>query len=210
MENGRQLVLGDDLVEPVSHAVVREKSLHGRMKLEALDDALVDQARASRTPILPLCGSMVANASMMSLFSRRGVGDLLVRDAPAPISNSLDREHHEADLALAVIGDGLRNRRALAGLEIFRSRVLVLLPNVVYRLAAGHFGVRVHIDRDQIVHVHDRSPTMDMRDASQLPSVRPSFAKRASSGAGCQCIGPNRSRYFRMPSWTVLRPMESA
>ena len=43
VENGRQLVLGDHLVKLIGHAVIRKKSLHGRMELEALDDAGLDQ-----------------------------------------------------------------------------------------------------------------------------------------------------------------------
>jgi hypothetical protein len=64
--------------------------------------------RASRTPILPLCGSMLANATIMSGVLARRVDDFLVRDAPhAHLELGVDREHHQADLALAVVGHRL-------------------------------------------------------------------------------------------------------
>lgn len=39
------------------------------MKLEAIDAALLDQALSLTRPALPLCGSMLAKAIIMSLFS---------------------------------------------------------------------------------------------------------------------------------------------
>ena len=49
VKDRRQLVLGDDLVEAVSHAIVGEEALHGRMKLEPLNDARRDEvARLAR------------------------------------------------------------------------------------------------------------------------------------------------------------------
>ena len=91
----------------------------------------------------------------MSLFSARGVGDLLVRDASvADLGLAVDREHDEADLALAVVGDGLVDRRPLAGLEIFARRLLVGLPDLVVRLAARHLGVRVDVDGDEVFNFH--------------------------------------------------------
>ena len=63
-------------------------------------------SRASRTPILPLCGSMEAKAIMMSQLARGRFGDLVVGDAPvADLELAVDGEHHEPDLALAIIGD---------------------------------------------------------------------------------------------------------
>ena len=43
VKDGRQFVLGDDLIEAVSHAIVGEEALDGRMKLEFLDDARRDE-----------------------------------------------------------------------------------------------------------------------------------------------------------------------
>jgi hypothetical protein len=83
VEDGRQLVFGDHLVERPGHAVVGQEALHRGVELEALDAVLLDQPRASRAPILPLCGSMLAKAIIMSLFFCAASADLLVRDAPA-------------------------------------------------------------------------------------------------------------------------------
>ena len=89
---------------------------------------------------------------------RRGFRDLLVGDAPvADLELAIDREHHQPDLALAVIGDGLGDGRALAGLEVFAGRILVRLPERIGRLAARDLGVRVHVDRDEILDVHGRA-----------------------------------------------------
>ena len=76
MRNGRcgkspQLVRRDDLVQLVGQAVVRKEALAGRMKLEPPDDPALDQFPRSRAPIMPLCGSMLAKAIMMSLLSPR-------------------------------------------------------------------------------------------------------------------------------------------
>ena len=72
----------------------------------------------------------------------------------ADLEFAVDGEHHEADLALAVIGDGLGDRRALARLEVFVGGVLVGLPEGVGRLPARNLGVGVHVDGDEVVDVH--------------------------------------------------------
>ena len=91
----------------------------------------------------------------MSRVGGRGLGDLLVRDAPvADLELAVDGEHHEADLALAVVGDRLGDGRPLAGLEVLARGVLVGLPEGVGRLPARDLRMRVHVDRDEVVDVH--------------------------------------------------------
>jgi len=91
---------------------------------------------------------MLANASHDVAVLAGGVADFLVGDAcRSQLVLRIDREHHQSDLSFAVVGDGFRDRRALAGLEVFRGRVFVFLPNFIHRLPARHLGMRVHIDR---------------------------------------------------------------
>ena len=159
VEDRRQLVLGDHLVELVGHPVVRKEALHGRMELEALDDAGLDQIARLAHAHLALVRIDGRERHHDVAVLGRGVGDLLVRDAPgADLELAVDREHDEADLALAVVRDGLGDRRPLADLEVFARRLVVRLPDLVVRLAAGHLRMRVHIDGDQIVESSWRAP----------------------------------------------------
>ena len=125
------------------------------MELEAFDDAGLDQ----------IAGLAHAHAALVRIDRRerhhdvavlgRGVGDLLVRDAlGADFELAVDREHDEADLALAVVRDGLGDRRPLAGLEVFARRFVVRLPDLVVRLTAGHLRMGMDVDGDQIVELH--------------------------------------------------------
>ena len=64
-----QLVRVNHLVDRAGYLVVKVKTLHRRIKLEAIYAALLDQALRLTRPALPLCGSMLAKAIIMSLFS---------------------------------------------------------------------------------------------------------------------------------------------
>src|SRR5450631_1743701 len=110
VENSRQLVLRDDLVESVSHAVVRKESLHGRMKLEALDAALVDQAPSLTHPHLALVRIDAGKREHDVAVLARRVADFLVWNAfRAQLVFRVDSEHHEPDLAFPIIGNRLRD-----------------------------------------------------------------------------------------------------
>ena len=109
----------------------------------------------SRRPILPLCGSTLPKAIIMSLLALAASSTSSFGMRRRPISNSVvDREHHEADLLLAVEVDGLEDGRRRARLEVFLLRLLDVVGVIVLRLAAGNFRVRVHVDGDQICCFH--------------------------------------------------------
>ncbi len=159
VEDRRQLVPGDDLVEVVGHAVVGEEALHGRMELEALDHARFDQVARLPDPHPALVRVDRGEGDHHVGIGRGGLRHFLVGDAPvADLVLAVDGEHHEADLSLAIIGDGFGDGRPLAGLEVFIRRVLVGLPEGVGRLAAGDLGVGVHVDGDEVVDLHGVGP----------------------------------------------------
>jgi hypothetical protein len=98
---------------------------------------------------------MLANAIIMSLFFARGLGDLLVRDAAAAhLDLGVHREHHQADLALAVIRNRSLNGGAAAVAEVLVGGAVVLLAVVVEGVPAAHFGVGVDVDGNQVLVVH--------------------------------------------------------
>src|SRR5690606_26721608 len=115
--------------------------------------------------------------------------------------------HDQTDLALAVVRDRLGNGRALAGLEVFRGGLLERPPRFIGRLAARDFCVRVHVDRDELIELHGRAPFCD---CSHCATVKLRSTSSTNSGAGSQCMGPNRSRYFLMPSSSFESPIVSA
>jgi hypothetical protein len=85
----------------------------------------------------------------------RRLADLLVRDAaPAELGLAVDREHHQADLLLAVVGHRLVDGRPAVAAEVLVGRAVVLLAVVVERVPARHLGVGVDVDGDQVVGLH--------------------------------------------------------
>jgi hypothetical protein len=134
---------------------VPKEPLTGRVKLEPADSAVCDQ----------LAGLAYAELALVRVDARKGdhdvavvarrIDDLLVVDpAHAHLVLGVDREHHEADAAFAVIRNGLGDRRALAGLEVAARRCFVFAPDLVLRLAARDFRMGVDVDRNQIRDVH--------------------------------------------------------
>ena len=156
VEDRRQLVLGDHLVDRPGHPVGRLEALHRRVELEALDAVLLDQlARLARRPSCPCADRSLPKAIMMSRVRLRRLGDLLVRDAAAAhLRLGVDGEVDEADLLLAVVGDRLVHRRPLARAEVLVGGAVVLLAVAVERVAARHLEVGVRVDGDQVGGVH--------------------------------------------------------
>lgn len=75
--------------------------------------------------------------------------------AEAGLALGIDRKDHRGDLALAVIGRGLRHgRRVLVRrLEIFRHLGLEVVIAVVAMAAARLLGMGMNIDGDQFVRI---------------------------------------------------------
>ena len=137
VKDGRQLVLGDRLIEAIGHAVVGKEALQGRVKFEPLDHALLNEAARLAHPHLALVRIDRGEGHHDIRVRRGGLRDFVVRNASrADFELAVDREHDEADLALAIVGDSLGNGRALADLEILARGGFVGLPESVGRLAA--------------------------------------------------------------------------
>ena len=90
------------------------------MKLEAANHAVLDQATRFAHAHLALVRIDAGERDHHVAVLARRVRHFLVRNAlGADLEFRIDREHDEADLALAVVRDRLRNRRTLAALKYF-------------------------------------------------------------------------------------------
>ena len=155
VKKGWKLVLGDDLVEAIRHAIVGKEALQGRMKLEPFDHTRLNEVARLAHAHLALVRIDGGEGHHDICVGGGSLGDLVVRDAfRADFELAVDSEHDKADPALAIVGDRLGNGRALAGLEVFVRGGFVGLPEGVCRLSARNLGMRVHIDRDEVVYVH--------------------------------------------------------
>jgi hypothetical protein len=98
---------------------------------------------------------MLAKHIIMSLFWLGGFGNFFVGDAAAAqLGFAVYREHHQPNLALTVIGNGLGNGRAAAVAKVLVGGAVVFLAIVVKRIPAAHFGVGVDVDGNKVLMVH--------------------------------------------------------
>ena len=168
MENGWQLVFRDHFVELIGHPIVGKETLHRRMKLEAFDHSGLDQIARFTHAHAALVWIDRGEGHHDIAVCGGGVGNLLVGNAlGADLEFAIDGEHDEADLALAIVGDRLGNGWSLADFEIFARRLVIGPPHLVMRLAAGHFGVGVNVDGDEISDVHADTPARALDDRSK-------------------------------------------
>jgi hypothetical protein len=137
-----------------------------------------------------------------------GLGDFVIRNpSRADFEFAVDGEHDEADLALAIIGDGLADRRALARLEVFVRGVFVWLPERVRRLSAGNLRVCMDVDRHEVVDVHClplpgwRSPAKRSRLRRRASAPPRPLATIASASQN----GPAEAAAFYSSPGIVLR-----
>jgi MFS family permease len=91
---------------------------------------------------------------------RRDLGDFVIADPlGAHAAFGIDREQAEGDVALAIIGDRLRHRRALAvGLEIGGGRVEELRHDRILGVVARHLGMDMDVDRRDFGEVDRHFP----------------------------------------------------
>ena len=165
VEDGGQLIFGDDLIELVGHAVVWVETLTSRVKLEALHHASLDQRpglpRAHHALVRVDGGEGDHDVRIVA----GGVGDLFIGDAAvADLELRVHGEHHEPDLALAVIGQRLGDARTRGHLEIFARGLIEGRPEGIGLLTAGHFGVGVHVNSDEIIEFHAQLPVDERGD----------------------------------------------
>lgn len=154
----RQLVFSDHFVEFVGHAVVGHKALHRWVEFEAFDFVFFDQfAGLACTHFALVWVNTTKSDHRIGVF-QRGFCHLFAGNAMAShLVFGVNGKHDQADLAFAVIGNRLINRRTLIKLKILRGCFVVLFAILIIRLATGDFGVRVNVDGDQIGYIQDLS-----------------------------------------------------
>src|SRR6266436_359030 len=114
--------------------------------------------RASRTPSLPLCGSMLTKGINTSEFSAATSQHLvIVVAAESGLTLGVDRKNHRSDFLGAIVGRGFRNRRRMLvrRLEVFGHLRLEVVVAVVAMHAAGLFRMGVDVDRNHFIDVGD-------------------------------------------------------
>ena len=156
MENRWQLVFGDHLVDRPGHAVVGVVTLHRGVELETLDAVLGNQPPRLACAHLALVRVDAGKRNHHVGVLLRGLGNLFIWDAPTThLGLGVDREHHQANLALAVVGYGFFYGRPAAVAKVFVSRAVVLFAVVIKRVPATDLGVGVDVDGDQILEIHN-------------------------------------------------------
>ena len=156
VEQGGQSGVLNDLVQAVGHTVVGLEFLQGGVEFEALDAVIADEssglAHTHDAPVRVDGGEGHHDVAVLL----RGLGHFLVGDADAPGADfRVHREHHQADVSFAVVGDRFGDGGAVIEFEVFLGRVVVGAGVLlVVGLAAGAFGVRVNIDGDEFTGVH--------------------------------------------------------
>ena len=179
VEERDQPGLGDHLVERVVGAVVGPERLGVGVELEAAHAVSAIRRRASRTPSLPLWGSIARERDQHVRVRRGGLEHLLVADPvashPGLVVDGEDDRHHRA-LAV-VVGHLLRGRLGRLAAEVLRGRGEQLAGDRVLGLVGGALGVRVHVDRDDPLEV---DATLS-RARARRTRCRPAGARREAS-----------------------------
>src|SRR6266536_2109533 len=112
VEDRRQLVLGNHLIERIRHPGVREETLDGGVELEAADRAGLEQTArlAHAHPSLVRVDARKGDHDVTVLASR--IGNLLIRNPPsADLEFRIYREQPQAHLSLTIVAYGPRNSR---------------------------------------------------------------------------------------------------
>jgi hypothetical protein len=129
------------------------------MELEALDTVVLDQLACLARTHAALVRVDAGEGDHHVAVLLRCLGDFLVGNAPvADVRLGVDGEHHQADLALAVIGNGLVYGRPVRVLEVPVGGALIGFEVGILGLAAGDFGVGVGVDGDEFVEIHVCGP----------------------------------------------------
>ncbi len=153
MEQRRLAGLLDRLVKRVGKAIVREKTLHRRMKLEALNAELLDEPARLARPQLALVRIDGCERNQDIAVFRRELRDLLVLVTPvAGLAFGVHGKDHGCDILLAKVRRRFRNGRRMSPrrAEIFRHRALKFVVAVIGMAAAWLFRMRVDVDRPHL------------------------------------------------------------
>src|SRR5437879_5018092 len=117
MKKGREVRLGDRLVEHIGAPVVRVEALHRGMKLKAADAEVADQPPRLPRPALAL-GRIDAGEWDQDIAVGGGLfGDFFVRvTAITGLALGIDRKDHSPDLAFAIVARGFFDGRPIVWL----------------------------------------------------------------------------------------------
>ena len=169
MKDRREAVFRYDFIQRPGHPIEGLEALHSRVELETLDSMLGDETpRFARAhPALVRVDAREGDHHVGVLA--RSVGHLLIRYASTPdLALAVHREHHEAQPALTVVGDRLRNRRPLDSSEVLVQGLVELGPVGVEGLPARGLGMGVDVDGHQICKVHHSAPGLDPGASARL------------------------------------------
>src|SRR5258708_39433733 len=111
--------------------------------------------RASRTPSLPLCGSMLKGYQHVGIFGGDFQHLVIVVAAEPGLTLGVDRKNHRSYFLGAIVGRGFRNRRRMLvrRLEGFRHLGLEVVVAVVASHAAGLLRMGMDVDRNDVIDI---------------------------------------------------------
>ena len=157
VKNRGQFVFVDHLVDGPSHLVVRVIALHRGMKFETANTLFFDESLGFSSTHLALVRVDAGKGDHHVAVVTCGFGNFFVGNAPpAHVRLSVNGEHDQTYIALAVIGHGFFNGGAALRAKVFVCSAVVFLAIVVKRVPAAHLGVGVDVNGNQVGMVHGR------------------------------------------------------
>ena len=158
MKQRDQTGLGDHFVERIVGAVVGPERLRVGVELEAADAGLHELSGLALGE-LALVRVDAAERDQDVRVGTGGLEDLVVAEShPAHAGFVVDREHHGRHVPLSVVvGDFLGRGLHGAGAEVLSGGREHLGRDRILGVAFAPFGVRVDIDRDDLVEVEAHS-----------------------------------------------------
>jgi hypothetical protein len=166
VEDDREGVLRDHLIDRPGHAVVGMETLDRGVELEALDAMLVDQpARLPGSHLALVRVDARKGDHHVAVLLRRFSHLLVGYAAAAQFRFRVNSEHDQPKFALPVVRHGLGNGWTAIGAKVPVRGAVVLLAKAVLGTAARDFGVGVDVDRDQLLDVHGELRGGDDGDA---------------------------------------------
>ena len=156
VEDRRQLVCGDHLVDRVADGIGRMDVLHDAVEFEPPHPVILNEvARFARTH---LASARIDRSERNDDVVVPGgvLGDFVVADAPgADAALAVDREQAERNLLLAIQADDLGNPGPLARrLEISGRRIEEPAHDRILGVVARHLGMHVDVDRADLGQIN--------------------------------------------------------
>src|SRR2546423_5777654 len=173
MEERRQLGLRYHLVERIGHAVVRKELLRRRMELEAAHAIVLDQPPRLRDAFGAAMRIDARERDRHVAVLVRELGDLLVGDLVLAAFLRIDGEDDEAHLELAVHLRHLRHRLVLRLVAEIAPHRLLRLGALVVDVQRRLPGVRMDVDRDELVELHAVITRGEPAYSSSTSAARP-------------------------------------